>query len=371
MNKKLQVFVSSTYTDLIEERQAAVEAILDAGHIPAGMELFKAGKSQMETIRKWIDESDVYMLILGGRYGSIEDESGLSYTELEYRYAISKNMPVFAVVLEDSFLFTKAASKGNDAIFEKDEIDKYDHFKEFIKTKIVRFVKNVDQLISIVISHLYNIQQDNSYQLVGWVRANNAINKDEFEKIKRELHDLQEKNNQLMNKSYDLPHTFFEAFNLKEMKCFISQYNKINGVITLESQFNRSTNGHIIYFNNNDKRFNKLNDEFIMLAYIYPNNQNWVKYYYNDFGLFFSIRGSQNIKKVQLEIKEKNTCLISVLKKELDVDENKKDFFIRLRDCDIRNLSNISELCFTIYNNYFNNAGKCEFEVSDVWLKQL
>lgn len=45
MYKKLQVFVSSTYTDLIEERQAAVEAILDAGHIPAGMELFKAGKS--------------------------------------------------------------------------------------------------------------------------------------------------------------------------------------------------------------------------------------------------------------------------------------------------------------------------------------
>ena len=79
MNKKLQIFVSSTFTDLIEERQAAVEAILDAGHIPAGMELFKAGKSQMYTIRKWIDESDVYMLILGGRYGSIEEESGLSY----------------------------------------------------------------------------------------------------------------------------------------------------------------------------------------------------------------------------------------------------------------------------------------------------
>ena len=38
MTKKLQVFVSSTYTDLIEERQAAVQAILDASHIPAGME---------------------------------------------------------------------------------------------------------------------------------------------------------------------------------------------------------------------------------------------------------------------------------------------------------------------------------------------
>jgi Domain of unknown function (DUF4062) len=41
--KKLQVFVSSTYNDLLAERQAVVEAILMAGHIPAGMELFAAG----------------------------------------------------------------------------------------------------------------------------------------------------------------------------------------------------------------------------------------------------------------------------------------------------------------------------------------
>lgn len=104
MNKKLQVFVSSTYTDLIEERQAAVEAILDAGHIPAGMELFKAGnESQLKTIYKWIDQSDVYMLILGGRYGSIENKTGKSYTQLEYEYALSKGIPVFAVVLDQFF----------------------------------------------------------------------------------------------------------------------------------------------------------------------------------------------------------------------------------------------------------------------------
>ena len=40
--KKLQVFVSSTYTDLQDERQAAVEGILGSNNIPAGMELFKA-----------------------------------------------------------------------------------------------------------------------------------------------------------------------------------------------------------------------------------------------------------------------------------------------------------------------------------------
>lgn len=53
MKKKLQVFVSSTWTDMILERQAAVEAILEAGHIPAGMELFSAdNKKQFEVIKK-------------------------------------------------------------------------------------------------------------------------------------------------------------------------------------------------------------------------------------------------------------------------------------------------------------------------------
>src|SRR5436305_9143972 len=102
MAKKLQVFVSSTYEDLRAERQAAVEAILSAGHIPAGMKLFAAGdESQMVVIRRWIDESDVFMLILGHRYGSIEPESNKSYVQLEYEYAVAQGKPLFAVVARD------------------------------------------------------------------------------------------------------------------------------------------------------------------------------------------------------------------------------------------------------------------------------
>ena len=106
--KKLQIFVSSTFTDLKEERQAAVEAILKSGNIPAGMELFTAGdKSQLETITRWIDDSDVYCLILGGRYGSIEPTTGNSYTEVEYDYAKSNNKPLFAIVISDKYLEEK------------------------------------------------------------------------------------------------------------------------------------------------------------------------------------------------------------------------------------------------------------------------
>jgi len=99
--KKLQVFISSTYSDLREERQAAVEAVLTAGHIPAGMELFSAGdETQMSVIRRWIDESDVFMLILGGRYGSIERKTMKSYTQL-------MNMPLKRVNLYLLWLLTK------------------------------------------------------------------------------------------------------------------------------------------------------------------------------------------------------------------------------------------------------------------------
>lgn len=112
MKRKLQIFISSTHNDLVEERQFAIEAILNAGHIPAGMELFKSGKSKIETIYKWIDESDIFLLILGGCYGSVDESSGLSYTEMEYNYALSKEMPMFEIFLDDSYLDVKAAKDG-------------------------------------------------------------------------------------------------------------------------------------------------------------------------------------------------------------------------------------------------------------------
>lgn len=198
-NKKLQIFVSSTYTDLIEERQAAVQAILDAGHIPAGMELFKSGKSQMKTIQKWIDNSDVYMLILGGRYGSIEKESALSYTELEYKYALSKNMPIFTIILSDSFLFRKAADDGKNAVFEQDNIEKYNEFKNIVKEKIVKFVDNIDQILHTISLQIDEIINDEEYNLGGWI-------KNDLDIIYEELYD---------------------SFNMLDNRQIDSLYNKI------------------------------------------------------------------------------------------------------------------------------------------------
>jgi hypothetical protein len=48
VQKKFQIFVSSTFVDLEDERRAVIEAILDLGHIPIGMEAFQAGKVRWE-----------------------------------------------------------------------------------------------------------------------------------------------------------------------------------------------------------------------------------------------------------------------------------------------------------------------------------
>ena len=98
MEKRYQVFISSTFEDLKAERQAVLRAILELDHMPAGMELFPAADEEAwQLITDVIDASDYYVLIIGGRYGSL-DGVGISYTEREYDYAVAKKTPVIALL---------------------------------------------------------------------------------------------------------------------------------------------------------------------------------------------------------------------------------------------------------------------------------
>lgn len=169
MNKKLQIFVSSTYSDLIDERQMIVQSILKFGSIPAGMELFTANSDeQFEIIKQWIDSSDVYLLLLGGRYGSICDKTKISYTEMEYDYAVKKKKPIIAIVLADEYLENKEESVRKSYEVKNQS---YLSFKEKIMSKMVSIVKNKEDLCAMVLSSINAIQNDDKYHLTGWVRG--------------------------------------------------------------------------------------------------------------------------------------------------------------------------------------------------------
>ncbi|WP_430898652.1 MULTISPECIES: DUF4062 domain-containing protein [unclassified Paraflavitalea] len=231
-DKKLQVFVSSTFTDLIEERQAAVEAILSSGHIPAGMELFSAGdESQMTVIERWIDESDVYLLILGGRYGSVDNKTGKSYTQLEYEYAIKKNKPMFAVVISDNAINDKIKVLGRKALEEENP----KLLKEFRLQVLNNLIKFWDDKKDIKIA-IHEKLSEFSYRkdLVGWVKGDKMIDVVPFaEEIARLIKENSELRISLNNAQKDSNSTYAsltynQLKNLLESETIVINDNEIS-----------------------------------------------------------------------------------------------------------------------------------------------
>jgi hypothetical protein len=101
MEKRYQVFVSSTFDDLRAERQEVIQALLALDCIPAGMEFFPAADdAQWSLIGRLIDDCDFYIVIIGDRPGTF-GPGGKSYTRLEYEYAVARGKPVMAFLRTD------------------------------------------------------------------------------------------------------------------------------------------------------------------------------------------------------------------------------------------------------------------------------
>ena len=234
--KKLQVFVSSTYIDLKEERQAAVQAILTAGHIPAGMELFTAGdEPQMEVIKRWIDESDVFLLILGGRYGTVETSSQKSYTHLEYEYAVEEGKALFAVVADQTALEERIkTSKLGLQLMEQENQHKLKEFRKVVcSDKIVKFWSDSKDIKLVIFETLSEFSRHE--ELIGWIPGNQAVNTgelaEELARLAKENSELREKvsnlSSQLSNNQGIFNGLTYEELyqNLNELKFDCDVYN--------------------------------------------------------------------------------------------------------------------------------------------------
>lgn len=190
MDKKYQVFVSSTYEDLQEERKSVMEALLRMNCFPVGMEYFNASdESQWDVIKSLIDECDYYVLIVAGRYGSIEPSSGKSYTQKEYEYAISVSVPVIAFLHKDVSLLPKGKTES-DASIEKKLVS----FKNDVKRRLCKFWDTSDNLASQVILSLTNLIK--TRPRIGWVKADQSSSPEanaEIVKLRKEIDELNKK----------------------------------------------------------------------------------------------------------------------------------------------------------------------------------
>jgi hypothetical protein len=187
MDKRYQVFISSTYADLKEERRDVIQAVIELNCIPAGMELFPAAdEAQLDFIKRVIDDCDYYLLIIGGRYGSV-DESGISFTEREYDYAMSRKLKIIALIhgSPDDIPFGK--SEQNPVLRER-----LRQFRDkVIQGRLVKLWKSGSELPGLVSRNLSHSMHE--YPAVGWVSADRVANVE----VLGEINQLRKQNSDL------------------------------------------------------------------------------------------------------------------------------------------------------------------------------
>lgn len=117
MNK--QIFISSTYKDLIPHREIIWDMLLSLDLNISGMEKFGARPEKpLETCLKEVEESDIFIGIIGMRYGSVDTKTGKSFTQLEYEKAVDLGLEVLVYMIDEK-----------NALIRADSIDPENHIK--------------------------------------------------------------------------------------------------------------------------------------------------------------------------------------------------------------------------------------------------
>lgn len=176
--KKYQIFVSSTYLDLIEERAQVTKAILEIGHIPVGMEMFSASdETQWKLIQRQIDDCDYYVVVVAHKYGSRDPIDGRSYTEKEYDYAVSKGIPVLGFVIE-------SGAPWQPTKMDKDgDLVSLNLFKDKVKSKMVKFWTNKEVLHAAIVASLSVYFTLNPR--VGWIKSSEGTDPSVLNEVSR------------------------------------------------------------------------------------------------------------------------------------------------------------------------------------------
>lgn len=166
--------------------------MLNAGHIPAGMELFKAGdQTQKDIIREWIEESDVYLLILGARYGSVDSELNISYTEWEYDLAGELGIPRFSLVLTDDYINEKVKNEILNISDVERNIESFKKFRLKVESHMVEYIDHKQAIKGAVLGSLNNTNRRNP-DLKGWIRYSDKVDEGKFYQLVKENQDLKD-----------------------------------------------------------------------------------------------------------------------------------------------------------------------------------
>jgi hypothetical protein len=127
------------------------------------------------------------MVILAGRYGSIGPD-GLSYTEMEYRYALDSGKPIIGFIHRTPLELAASRCEATD-----DGKAKLTAFRDLVQKKMCRFWDSPVDLGSQVSRSLVKLIKSNPG--IGWVRGNLVPDEsatDEILGLRRRIEELQQ-----------------------------------------------------------------------------------------------------------------------------------------------------------------------------------
>lgn len=162
MNRQSVVFLSSTYFDLKKERSLAIRHIIKNHYVFSGMEAFFTlpMTEQWESIKRTIRECDIYVAVLGERYGCVIYE-GKSCTELECEYAAKIGKPIIALI-EDRGVRLSFGPRQS-----REDREKQARFKENIKCDYKYYWKDQTELITNMFKGIHRVECERTVVGVG------------------------------------------------------------------------------------------------------------------------------------------------------------------------------------------------------------
>lgn len=208
-DKMYRIFVSSTFIDLKEERNIIIRSILQLGHFPICMETFVASQyHQMDFIKEQLDSADMFIIIIGKKYGSCPEDDTCSYTEHEYEYAKQIGLPILAFISSEKY------DPDAKLVFEPKE--KKDSLKEFLdklkKERLSAFWDNAADLASKANGSIEKLIRKD---IEGWIRET------KYQRIKRR--EITDNINHLQKAIYSID---FSSDNYSQ-DCLVNKCNEL------------------------------------------------------------------------------------------------------------------------------------------------
>lgn len=248
-DKMYRIFISSTLKDLINERKVIINSILRLGHYPICMETFIATQwHQMDFIKQQLDTADMYIVILGRRYGSRIGKDKCSYTKHEYEYAKQIGLPVLALVCSENY-----KPKATNKMTESGNVSAWKAFRDLLLNEHHCDIwNNTKDLISKFDTSIQNLINENND---GWIKET------KYQKIKRaeidkELSTIQNNIRALTADKKPLPYDCF----LEPCDKLIDIYHELQGIgITHRDRIQYKKIDYLFYIMNTKTGINNLN----------------------------------------------------------------------------------------------------------------